>query len=53
MNGWQRLGIRERFQCVLLPDELPPGEGAERLHDAGPASTIAAAGETSPLPIDR
>jgi len=42
-----------RFERAPRRGELPPGEGGERLQDAGAASTMAAANETSPLAIDR
>lgn len=42
-----------RFERAPRSTKLPPGEGGERLQDAEAASTMAAAGETSPLAIDR
>lgn len=42
-----------RFERSPRRGKMPPGEGGARLQDAGPASTMAAVNETSPLAIDR
>lgn len=42
-----------RFERSPRRAKVPPDGGGERLQDAGPGSTMAAASESSPLAIDR